>query len=105
MGRTVGGRTAAVVHAKPGPSPRRQLVELLSETLADRHLSQVEAAEICGTDQPTLSKVLRGRTNSVTLDKLCSWLNALGRSVEIRISEVQEGHGELRVSAASDRSA
>jgi len=34
---------------------------------------------------PTLSKILRGRMESVTIDRLASWLTALGRTVEIRV--------------------
>ena len=37
------------------------------------------------TDQPTLSKVLRGRMESVTIDRLTIWLMALGRTVEIHV--------------------
>jgi predicted XRE-type DNA-binding protein len=57
----------------------------ISETIKERELTQQEAAALCGTDQPTLSKVLRGRMESVTIDRLVAWLNALGRTIEIRI--------------------
>jgi predicted XRE-type DNA-binding protein len=50
-------------------------------------MTQVQAARVLGTDQPTLSKVLRGRTASISLDKLVSWLVVLGQSVEIRVFE------------------
>lgn len=64
---------------------RAALVSAIARTITDRELTQVQAAEICRTDQPTLSKVLRGRTESVSLDKLVRWLLALGRPVELRI--------------------
>ena len=64
---------------------RVALVAAIAGTMADRKISQVQAAKICRTDQPTLSKVLRGRTDSVSLDKLLRWLLALGRPVELRI--------------------
>ena len=50
-----------------------------------RELTQKSAAALCETDQPTLSKVLRGRMDSVTIDRLTAWLMALGRTVEIRV--------------------
>lgn len=65
---------------------RTRLITAITETMEARGLSQVHTAKLCGTDQPTLSKVLRGRTQSVTLDKLLRWLLALGRSVEIRVT-------------------
>src|SRR5205814_1443930 len=61
------------------------LIMTISETIKERELTQQEAAALCGTDQPTLSKVLRGRMESVTIDRLVAWLNALGRTVEIRV--------------------
>jgi predicted XRE-type DNA-binding protein len=64
---------------------RSALIAAISDTLEHRKLTQLEAARLCGTDQPTLSKVLRGRMESITLDRLASWLTALGRTVEIRV--------------------
>jgi predicted XRE-type DNA-binding protein len=63
---------------------RSHLISTIAGTIESCDLSQVQAAELCGTDQPTLSKVLRGRMESVTLDKLCAWALALGCTVEIR---------------------
>jgi len=61
------------------------LIDAIGDTIAQRKLSQLDAAKICGTDQPTLSKVLRGRMESVTIDRLAAWLTALGRTVEIHV--------------------
>jgi predicted XRE-type DNA-binding protein len=56
-------------------------------------------AELCGTDQPTLSKVFRGRMESVTIDRLAGWLTALGRDVEIVVKPTthRSRQGRLRV--------
>jgi predicted XRE-type DNA-binding protein len=64
---------------------KSRLIAAIDETIQRRKLTQLEAARRCGTDQPTLSKVLRGRMESVTIDRLTAWLTALGRTVEIRI--------------------
>lgn len=61
------------------------LIDAIADTIARRKLTQMEAAKLCRTDQPTLSKVLRGRMESVTIDRLTAWLTALGRTVEIRV--------------------
>jgi predicted XRE-type DNA-binding protein len=61
------------------------LITATGDTIKARKLTQQEAARLCGTDQPTLSKVLRGRMESVTIDRLAAWLTALGRTVEIRV--------------------
>src|SRR5215216_5501190 len=51
-----------------------------------RLLTQVRAAQLCGTDQPTLSKVLTGRSDRVTVDKLMRWLAALDRPVGLQVA-------------------
>lgn len=72
------------------------LIDAIGDTIARRKLTQKEAAELCETDQPTLSKVLRGRMESVTIDRLAAWLTALGRTVEIHVrpynGRKKEGH-------------
>lgn len=64
---------------------KSSLIDAIGDTIKQRRLTQKDAATICATDQPTLSKVLRGRMESVTIDRLASWLTALGRTVEIRV--------------------
>jgi predicted XRE-type DNA-binding protein len=64
---------------------KSSLIITIRDTLKERELTQQEAARLCGTDQPTLSKVLRGRMESVTIDRLAAWLTALGRTVEIHV--------------------
>jgi predicted XRE-type DNA-binding protein len=65
---------------------KSKLISSILETMRRRKLTQVEAAKICRTDQPTLSKILRGRVESVTIDRLAGFLTALGRTVEIRVT-------------------
>jgi len=59
----------------------------------------LEAARVCGTDQPTLSKLLRGRMEGVTIDRLVNWLNALGQDVEMTVRPAPESRaqGKFRV--------
>jgi predicted XRE-type DNA-binding protein len=72
------------------------LITAIGETIRRRRLTQREAAQRCATDQPTLSKVLRGRMESVTIDRLTGWLTALGRTVEIHVrpydAKARTGH-------------
>jgi len=70
---------------------KSELISAISGTIKRRRLTQVEAARLCDTDQPTLSKVLRGRMESVTIDRLAGWLKALGRTVEIRVHRAKPG--------------
>ena len=72
---------------------KSELISALAQTIKGRKLTQAEAARLCGTDQPTLSKVLRGRMESITIDKLAHWLTALGRNVKIRIGRRVNARG------------
>lgn len=76
------------------------LIDAIADTMRRRALTQGQAAKLCRTDQPTLSKVLRGRMESVTIDRLAAWLTALGRSVEIRVAPYRARSVAGRLSAA-----
>jgi len=79
------------------------LIIAIKDAITNRKLTQQDAAQLCGTDQPTLSKVFRGRMQSVTIDRLASWLNALGRDVEIVVKQAPPSRrqGRLRVVKAA----
>src|SRR5665213_1102747 len=82
---------------------KSKLVIAISEVLASKGLNQTQAAEVVGVDQPTLSKLLRGRTRGFTIDRLFTMLLLLGQDVEISIrphSPVARNTGSLTVSVA-----
>jgi predicted XRE-type DNA-binding protein len=80
---------------------KSELIHAIAKAISKLKLTQIEAAKRCHTDQPTLSKVLRGRMESVTIEKLASWLTALGRNVEIRVGTARpKTTGRLVVRAA-----
>jgi predicted XRE-type DNA-binding protein len=84
-------------------SVKAALVVAIKDTISRRKLTQQGAAKLFGTDQPTLSKVLRGRMESVTIDRLAGWLTALGRDVEIVVKPAprRPRQGRLRVIEAA----
>ena len=65
---------------------KADLVAHLAKAIRQRALTQARAARLCGTDQPTLSKVLHGRMGSITIDRLTRWLVAVGSRVRIHVS-------------------
>ncbi len=78
------------------------LILAMKDIIAERALTQKAAAKVCGTDQPTLSKVLHGRMESVTIDRLAAWLTNLGQDIEITIRPAPKTrHGRLHVLAAA----
>jgi predicted XRE-type DNA-binding protein len=71
---------------------KSDLVSLLARAIKARGLGQQEAAAICRADQPTLSKVLNGKLESVTIDRLARWIVALGATVSIRVMQPKKAN-------------
>ena len=69
-----------------------QLARKISETINDRNLTQVQAAEILGIDQPKVSALIRGRLSGFSTDRLLYLLNALGNDIEIIVKPKPEHH-------------
>jgi predicted XRE-type DNA-binding protein len=64
---------------------KAQLAYQISELISARQLTQVEAAELLGIDQPKISALIRGKLSGFSTERLFRFLNALGSNVEIRI--------------------
>ena len=70
---------------------KANLVQQISDLIADRKLTQAKAAELLGLDQPKVSTLLRGRVEGYSIDRLCKFLNLLGQSVEITVRPAGRG--------------
>jgi len=111
MGRMPFDKSSGDVFADIGFTPdeaadltaKSTLIIAIKDAMRRRKLTQQEAARLCHTGQPTLSKVLRGRMECVTVDRLAHWLNALGRAVEITVRTAPRSRriGRLRVVEAA----
>ncbi|BDQ35913.1 transcriptional regulator [Pseudodesulfovibrio nedwellii] len=66
---------------------KSHLVMALKDAIKFHKFTQTKAAKVCGTDQPTLSKVLRGQIDKVTTDRLFRWLGCLGLGVRITLDQ------------------
>jgi predicted XRE-type DNA-binding protein len=64
---------------------KAKLAHQISELISARNLTQVEAAELLGIDQPKVSALVRGKLSGFSTERLFRFLNALGNNVEIRI--------------------
>ena len=53
------------------------------KAIADRNLTQREAAKIMGVDQPKVSAIVRGNLNGFSLERLIALLKKLGVDVHI----------------------
>jgi predicted XRE-type DNA-binding protein len=64
---------------------KAELVQRIRHLIADRKLTQVQAAKLLGLDQPKVSALVRGRVEGYSIDRLFRFLNALGQRVEITV--------------------
>lgn len=70
---------------------KADLLALVLKAMRERKLTQTQAAALVGVDQPTLSKALSGRLDSITIDRIARWLVALGQSVRIEVAPKKRG--------------
>ena len=64
---------------------KAQRVQRIRGLIAERKLTQAQAAKLLGLDQPKVSALVRGRVEGYSIDRLFRFLNALGQCVEIAV--------------------
>jgi predicted XRE-type DNA-binding protein len=64
---------------------RCKLMSRVCDIVRGRGLTQAETAKILGTNQPTVSDLMRGKLSKFSLERLIGFLNALGQDVEISV--------------------
>ena len=65
---------------------KAELARRIALEIEERMLTQREAAEILGIDQPKVSAIARGRLKELSLDRLLTFLGRLGLDVDIVVS-------------------
>ena len=66
---------------------KAELAMEIGRIIEDRDLTQVQAAEILGVDQPKVSALVRGRLDGFSLERLYRFLNSLGRDIQITLRD------------------
>ena len=69
---------------------KAELASKIGEIIETRSLTQMDAAEIIGIDQPKISALIRGRLTGFSTERLFRFLNALGSDVEISVKPKPE---------------
>jgi predicted XRE-type DNA-binding protein len=64
---------------------KADLVQRIRALMADRNLTQAQAAALFSLGQPKVSALVRGRVEGYSLDRLLRFLTALGQRVEITV--------------------
>ncbi|HZS93948.1 MAG TPA: helix-turn-helix transcriptional regulator [Chloroflexota bacterium] len=76
---------------------KAELARAIGVLIAARQLTQVQAAEILGIDQPKVSNLTHGRLNGFSVDRLLRFLLALDRDVEIVVRPKQQARPRVSV--------
>lgn len=74
----------------PNPEEALARARLMSRVIGiirERRLTQKRAAEILGTNQPTVSDLMRGKMSKFSLERLIAFLTALDQDVEITVRQ------------------
>jgi predicted XRE-type DNA-binding protein len=76
---------------------KAKLARQIYVCITERQLSQTEAANILGIDQPKVSNLINGKLAAFSIERLFRFLNALDRDVEITIKAKSSEHNSARV--------
>ena len=79
---------------------KAHLVILISKRIESQGLTQGQAATKMGLRQPDVSKLLRGRFEGFSLERLLYFVRSLGSDIEIKIRPTKTRHeGRILVAA------
>lgn len=91
--RDLGLPDADVLQAKA------DLVHQIGAIIAERKMTQVEAARVLGITQPNVSALLHGRIEGFSIERIARFLGALGRHVDITVREKAKREPTITVRA------
>ena len=77
---------------------KARLAQRITEVLEKKRLTQIQAAQLLGIDQPKVSKLLRGQLREFSTERLLRFLTALDQDVEIVIRRKPRSRRRARVS-------
>ena len=64
---------------------KAELAHQILNTITKRRLTQTQAADLLGIDQPKVSALTRGKLSGFSMERLFHFLNTLGCDVEITV--------------------
>lgn len=79
---------------------KAELARRISNIIMVQQMTQIEAAEALGIDQPKISALINGKLAGFSTARLFRFLNALGRDVEIVVKPKSNAQAQTRVVAS-----
>jgi predicted XRE-type DNA-binding protein len=75
---------------------KAELARKISKIITQQKMSQAEAAELLGVDQPKISALINGKLSGFSTVRLFRFLNALGRDVEIVVKNKPQSRSQAQ---------
>ncbi len=66
---------------------KAEAVRMLAKFIDDSGMTQQDVADILGIDQPKISRILRGQFRGISLERIMSFMLALGNDINITVHE------------------
>ena len=79
---------------------KAELAQKIIVLIRKRGLTQIQAAEVLGVDQPKVSALVRGQLAGFSLERLMRFLMRLGQDIIITVEESPNSHSQARVLVA-----
>ena len=79
---------------------KAELARRISNIITTQQMTQIEAAEALGIDQPKISALINGKLAGFSTARLFRFLNALGRDVDIVVKPKSHAQAQTRVVAS-----
>ena len=79
---------------------KAELVHKIISILRERRVTQAQAAEILGVDQPKISALNRGRLSGFSIERLLRFLVLLGQDVRITVKSRPRSRNHARLLVA-----
>jgi predicted XRE-type DNA-binding protein len=87
------------------PNPEQEMVRArlalqIYRIIKARKLTQMQAAKVLGIQQPSVSRLMNGRSGEYSVERLMDFLTDLGQDVQITVKATRKAHGALSVVVA-----
>ena len=84
------------------PNPEQELLKAhltlqIHTIVKERGLTQAQASEILGIEQPHVSTLMRNRAGNFSVGWLMEFLTALGQDIRIAVKPTRKAKGEIAV--------
>lgn len=76
---------------------RAHLTLRICRLIQRRRLTQAQAGEILGIQQPHVSALMRNRAGAFSVERLMDFLTALGQDIQVTVRPTRKEHGEVSV--------